>query len=248
MTAASGKSRPQKTAVLVAQRIVADINHRGNREGDRLPREIVMAEKYEVGRVTLREALRFLELQGMIVLKPGPGGGPVVRRPDGSNLTTALSMLLQFEGAPFRMMVEARTGLEPMVARLSAERMTDEEAAHLKATIDVMESSLDRPDQFVRANKEFHDLIARGSGNSMFAVLIDALLGILDSSAVGGGYGRQRAEGVIEAHRAIYEAIVARDPAAAWEAMFRHVQEYLDYAEQRYPDVMAAPIVWGETV
>jgi len=57
---ASVSTRPQKTAMLVAQRIVADINRRGNAVGDRLPPERVMLDEYEVGRGTLRESLRFL--------------------------------------------------------------------------------------------------------------------------------------------------------------------------------------------
>src|SRR4051812_39401907 len=99
---ASGSIRPQKTAMLVAQRIVADINRRGNTFGDRLPPERAMLEEYNIGRGTLRESLRFLELQGVISLKPGPGGGPMVERPDGTSLATALSLLLQFHNTPFR--------------------------------------------------------------------------------------------------------------------------------------------------
>lgn len=91
--------RPMKTAMLVAQRIVADINERGNVVGDRLPPERLMLEKYDVGRGTLRESLRFLELQGVITLKPGPGGGPVVVQPDASSLATSLALLLQFSDA-----------------------------------------------------------------------------------------------------------------------------------------------------
>src|SRR6476620_12570986 len=95
----TGSERPQKTALLVARRIVGDIRRNGHVAGDRLPPEVSMLEKYRVGRGTLRESLRFLELQGVITLKPGPGGGPVVQKPDASNLATTLLLLLQFENA-----------------------------------------------------------------------------------------------------------------------------------------------------
>lgn len=68
-------SKPPKTALLVAQRIVEDIHDQGKQPGDRLPPERDMLEQYEIGRGTLRESLRFLELQGVISLKPGPGAG-----------------------------------------------------------------------------------------------------------------------------------------------------------------------------
>ena len=78
--------------------------------GDKLPPEKVMFQNYQVGRGTLREALRFLELQGILSLKPGPGGGPVVERPDASNLATLLVLLLQFSDARYQTVVEARSG------------------------------------------------------------------------------------------------------------------------------------------
>src|SRR5215213_11372004 len=89
--------RPQKMALIVAQRIVRDIERQGLGPGDKLPPERMMMETYEAGRGTLRESLRFLELQGVISLKPGPGGGPVVQQPDATTLATSLTLLLQFE-------------------------------------------------------------------------------------------------------------------------------------------------------
>lgn len=237
--------RPQKTAMLVAQRIVADINRRGNTVGDRLPPERVMLEEYEVGRGTLRESLRFLELQGVISLKPGPGGGPVVQQPDATSLATSLTLLLQFANAPFRTIAEARIGLEPMMAQLAAERMGEDLLADLKSSVDTMYEHLDNQAVFLEENKRFHDAIAHGSGNALFGHLVDALLGILDGSAIGIDYPKIRRAAVHKAHLKIYEAIASRDPAASAEAMNDHIQQYVKYAEKKFPDVLEAPIVWG---
>jgi DNA-binding FadR family transcriptional regulator len=242
MTAAH--HRPQKTAMLLAQRIVADINRRGNTVGDRLPPERVMLEDYEVGRGTLRESLRFLELQGVISLKPGPGGGPVVQHPDATSLATSLTLLLQFASAPFRTIAEARGGLEPMMAQLAAQRMTDEQLADLCSSVDTMAEHLDDQAIFLEENKRFHDVIARGSGNAMFGYLVDALLGILDGSAIGIDYPEVRRVAVHKAHLKIYEAIAAHDPAASAESMSDHIDQYLKYAEKKFPEVLAAPITW----
>jgi GntR family transcriptional repressor for pyruvate dehydrogenase complex len=237
--------RPQKTAMLVAQRIVADINNRGNTVGDRLPPERAMLETYDVGRGTLRESLRFLELQGVISLKPGPGGGPVVQQPDASSLATSLTLLLQFANAPFRTVAEARGGLEPMMAQLAAERMSDEQLVELKFSVENMYENLGTQTVFLEENKRFHDLIAHGSGNAMFGYLVDALLGILDGSAIGIEYPEIRRVAVHKAHLRIYETLASRDPAGASEAMADHVAQYLKYAEKKFPAVMKAPIVWG---
>jgi GntR family transcriptional repressor for pyruvate dehydrogenase complex len=242
---AQSSLRPQKTAMLVAQRIVSDINRRGNTVGDRLPPERIMLEEYNIGRGTLRESLRFLELQGVISLKPGPGGGPVVQQPDGTSLATSLTLLLQFENAPFRTIAEARTGLEPMMSQLAAERMTDAQLAELKASVDVMADRLGDQPTFLDQNKRFHDIIAHGSGNAMFGLLVDALLGILDGSAIGIDYPEPRREAVLKAHTRIYDAIASRDSGESAEAMRDHILEYVRYAERKFPEVLDAPIVWA---
>ncbi|AAZ55315.1 transcriptional regulator, GntR family [Thermobifida fusca YX] len=237
--------RPQKTAMLVAQQIVADIHRRGNRVGDRLPPERVMLDEYSVGRGTLRESLRFLELQGVISLRPGPGGGPIVQQPDASSLTTTLTLLMQFEKAPFRTITEARTALEPMMARLASERMSDEKLKELKESVDMMRDNLEDQEVFLEQNRRFHDLIAHGSGNVMFGYLVDSLLGILDGSAIGIDYPQFRRAAVHKAHLNIYEAIASRDPEASAEAMAQHIHEYVRYAEKKFPEVLDAPIVWS---
>jgi len=238
--------RPQKTAVLVAQRIVADIQQRGNKVGDRLPPERVMLEEYSIGRGTLRESLRFLELQCIIVLKPGPGGGPIVQQPDGSGLATALTLLLQFENAPYRTITEARTALEPMIARLAASRMTDEDLIELKYTVDEMINQIHDEEVFVEMNQRFHDVIANNSGNSLFGHLIDTLLDILDGTAIGIDYPEHRRMAVYKAHSAIYEALAARDPDAASTAMRDHILEYANYIERKFPEILDKPISWTQ--
>src|SRR3978361_1873759 len=93
--------KPQKAAMFFAQRIVRDALHEGLQPGDVLPLERVMLARYPIGRATLREALRLLEFQGVISLKPGPKGGPTLLSPDPSHLASTLVMLMQLRSAPF---------------------------------------------------------------------------------------------------------------------------------------------------
>lgn len=236
--------RPQKTALLVAQQIVADIQRRGNVPGDRLPPEKAMLEQYQIGRGTLRESLRYLELQGLISLKPGPGGGPVVEKPTGTGLATVISLLLQMENAPYRNIIEARGSLEPAMSRLAASRMTDDELASLRENLDRMLAGIDDPEVFADANQEFHDIIAHSSGNALFAHMIDALTGILDGTSIGIEYPKHRRLAVHQAHTRIYETLAAHDPVAAADAMREHIGEYTQYIEAKYPEVVEAPISW----
>lgn len=242
---ASPRNRPQKTAVIVAQRIVDDIFKEQKGAGDRLPPERMMLEEYDVGRGTLRESLRFLELQGVISLKPGPGGGPVVEQPDATSLATSLTLLLQFSNAPFRTIAEARVGLEPMMARLAAERMPETTVEALQSSVDRMRDNLTDQAIFLEENKRFHELIAHGSGNAMFGYLIDALLDILDGSAIGIDYPENRRSAVHKAHHTIAQAIVSKDPSASAAAMTDHIDQYVRYAEKKFPEVLNEPITWA---
>jgi DNA-binding FadR family transcriptional regulator len=181
----------------------------------------------------------------VLSLKPGPGGGPVVQQPDATSLATTLTLLLQFEHAPFRTIAQARAGLEPMIAHLAAERLSAEQLAGLKSSLDTMRDHLDDHNVFLAENKRFHELIARGSGNAMFRYLIDALLQILDSSAIDIDYPEVRRSAVHQTHTRIYQALADRSPEASAAAMAEHIDEYIRHAERKHPQALAAPIIWG---
>jgi GntR family transcriptional regulator, transcriptional repressor for pyruvate dehydrogenase complex len=234
----------QKAAVIVARRIVAAVERERLGPGDKLPPERTMQEQYGVGRSTLREALRFLELQGVLALKTGPGGGPVLRRPSSSHLATTLALTLQFKDAPFRVIVEARMGLEPMMAGLAAGRIDPAELGELSACNVVMAEPGTEFDVFLAANQRFHDVIARASGNALLASILQSLFGILDGTALGIRYPPQSRMAITAAHRQIYERLAAGDVDGATEAMREHTAEYLHYVEQRYPHLLDRRVTW----
>jgi GntR family transcriptional repressor for pyruvate dehydrogenase complex len=237
--------KPQKTAMLIARRIVGDIRRGGGFTiGNRLPSEKKMLETYQIGRGTLREALRFLELQGVISLKPGPGGGPTVERPDASHLATSLVLLLEFADAPFSTVVQARVDLEPILARLASERMTDEHMGKLITSVDEMRSNLNDKDVFLQTNKDFHGLIAWTSGNSLYGYLIDTLIEIVDGTSLGVDYPVKRRGAILEAHSRILNALLAHDGDSSQESMAQHMGEYERYLQKRYHDVLSEPITW----
>lgn len=203
-----------------------------------------MLETYRIGRGTLREALRLLEFQGVIALKPGPRGGPVLLDPSASHLASTLVLLLQLRQAPFRSIVEVRTAMEPMISRLAAERMSDDALQELAATIDQMREHLDNQDVFLDANKRFHDIIAWSSGNPLFGYIVDSLLGILDGTIFGIDYPQPRRVAIVKAHEEIFRALDSHDPAAAEDRMRAHIDAYVRYAERKYPELMDQVVRW----
>ena len=238
--------RPLKTALLLAQRIVRDIEQSNLGPGDRLPPERVMTETYEAGRGTLRESLRFLELEGVLSFKPGPGGGPVIQTPNAGNLATTLTLLLQFDHAPYRVVSEARQAFEPLMAQLAAERIQAKELAELEQTLIDMETDIGDIDAYLSNNQRFHEIIAWASGNSLFGYLVDVMVGTMDLSGAAQGieYPVRRRNAVLAVHRRIYETIRDGDPEQAGEAMRRHIAEYVTYAERKFPAALDKLIKW----
>jgi DNA-binding FadR family transcriptional regulator len=242
--AVAHERRPPKTAMLVAQRIVRDVVRSRMSPGELLPPERVMLEKYATGRGTLREALRLLEFQGVISLKPGPGGGPVLQNPTAFHLASTLMLLMQLNHASYHVIVEVRNAIEPVISELAAEQISEASLAELGQTIDQMRSEIGDRDSFLEANKRFHDIIAWSSGNVLFAYIIDSLLGILDGTVLGIDYPSHRRIAIMKAHEEIYQALVSRDPQASRERMRQHIEEYTRYAKKKFPSVLDETITW----
>ena len=236
--------RPRKTATLLAQRIVAEIADRNLPVGTPLPPERDMLEEYGIARGTLREALRFLEIQGVITMKTGPGGGPVVARPESRHLASTIAMMLQLTHTSFRSVIEARVVLEPALARRAAERITDESREALHDSLNQMREHIDDVDFFLAENERFHALVAEAAGNQVFALLITSLNWISDGTPLGVEYPLESREAVCKEHARIYQAISRSDPDRAAAAMAVHIGDFATYLERRFPQVVDAPLRW----
>lgn len=238
--------RARKAAVAIAQSIVDEITDRGYAPGTKLPREKDMLAHYDVGRSTLRESLRFLELNGIIVLKAGPSGGPMVATPDAHNLAGVLGLFLQLQPTPFSAIVEARLVLEPVIARLAAANISEEQLSTLGHSIESMQRFVEDEEAFLVENERFHETTATASGNPLFSLLISSMHQITDGMPIGVSYPQRRREAVIRAHSSIYEALRNRDCDAAHATMSRHMTEFQRYVEKNYPSVNDKRLRWSD--
>jgi DNA-binding FadR family transcriptional regulator len=230
--------------MLLAQRIVFDITTGHVQVGDQLASERDMLAEYQVGRGTLRESLRYLEMQGVIRMRLGPSGGPVVTAPTYRNLASTISLLLHRSGSRFRDVLEAREIFEPAMAARAAAHIECDALVALGDSIEMMRARIDDVDAFLEENRRFHDAIAWSSGNDLFGLLVESLHGITDGSALGVEYPIAHREHVMHAHERIYDAIVAKDPAAAAAAMLDHISEFSRYMDRRYPQLMERVPDW----
>jgi DNA-binding FadR family transcriptional regulator len=228
----------------VARELVNHIVENDLVEGTKLPNEKALVEVFDVGRTTLREALRLLETRGVITIRPGPGGGPVVRRPKPDDLREGLTLILQFTGASLRDVFEARSTLEPMIARMATDRLTDAQIDELEASVVTMREHHDDHEVFLSENQRFHGIIAEATGSSVLWVFNETLKSIADGAIVGVEYTPRRRLAVATAHEKILVALRARDPLAAEEAMRDHVGEAGDFWRRKYPELSARDVRW----
>lgn len=241
----SSRRRNRKTSELIARDLVSHIVRNGLPQGTMLPTEREMVEAFGVGRTTLREALRLLETRGVITIRSGPRGGPVVRRPQPSDLSEALTLILEFEEASLADVLEAREVIEPMVARLAAERMTADSAQGLQDIVDAMLENLHNHQRFLRENQRFHNAISQYSANTVLRVFSETLKWIADGSTLGISYTPARRRAVAEAHQRIVDAIVAGDGAQAEACMRSHLDKASRYWRKNHPALVSGVVHWG---
>ncbi|MBM4269740.1 MAG: FadR family transcriptional regulator [Deltaproteobacteria bacterium] len=243
MRHAENASKP-KVASRIARVIVREIRRRGLVPGDKLISEQKMVERYGVARGSLREALRFLEMQGVLRIKSGPGGGPVVESPSTAHFASTLALLLQSAGASFRAVVEARAAIEPDIAGLAAERGTEQDHARLAECLAAMQATIEDAAAFREENRRFHDLVALASGNPVFAFLIPALHALSEGAPV--LYTPSERRRILRATTAIHAAIAARNAALAADTMRRFFEASLVHLARAHPHALDRPLSWED--
>lgn len=214
----------------VADQIRALIEAGELRVGDRLPAERDLADRFGVSRPTVREALIVLEVEGHIQIRMG-SGVYIARRP-----TAAPVILPVVDGdGPFEIL-EARCIVESAIAEEAARRSTPEGIARLDEMLHRMEQSLDEPERAVAADLGFHAAIVDMIGNAALrhfaGLLSDKRTSPYFEKLASYFEGPHTWKRAVEEHREIRNAIAAGDPAAAHEAMRRH----LTLAQKRFSE------------
>jgi GntR family transcriptional repressor for pyruvate dehydrogenase complex len=163
--------RPLKAAEVVAREVVRTIRSQGLQPGDSLPSESEMLKQYSVSRESLREALRLLEVGGMISIRRGPGGGPVVGTVDSANLGRMQALYFHLAGATYDELMEAWVFAESTLARMAAANPNAE--AREAAMAPYLEGQADEDDHhdlevYMSGHEGFHGTVAALSGNKVF--------------------------------------------------------------------------------
>lgn len=215
------------------------------RDGDSLECEVVMMEELNTGRGSLREAFRILELSGVLEVRTGPNGGPIVRDPDISHYAGMWSLFLRMNGGTYRELMEANMVVEPPIAAIGAARRDPERIAALRAAVE-LEASIPEHDgrAYMAANAAFHDAVAwLGSNRALYLYLRGNhwITSILFGNIV--AVGEVQGE-VHAAHRSVLKAVTEGNGKRAEAVLRQHLELSMEYCERKFGALLDETVRW----
>jgi DNA-binding FadR family transcriptional regulator len=186
--------------------------------------------------------MRLLEGHGLVSMKSGPGGGPVVCELTAEQYARTSTFFFHVLGVTLRDLAEARVILDPLFARLAAERRDENVLARIRAFVDAGETDRDSDDWSGDA-LAFHEALACATGNAILDFFAAALQLLYVERTQRGLQPQDRAHSRAT-HVAIAEAVLAGDGDRAEELMRSHTQQLVVDALERVPDLVDELLDW----
>lgn len=225
-----------KTYDLLAEQLRRTILDGRLEEGARLPSERELVDQTGLSRSSVREALRMLQVEGLARPRPGRRGGNVVSRPDNDLMAHFLGQFVVSRQMPPHVVQETRETIEPALARLAAANRTDEDLKRLRALQKDLSAPDLTPEEFAKVNVAWHNAIAAASRNDLMAALLHAMSSGVIAATINDVYDSPEIHAeVLRAHERILDAIAARDGAAAYRRMERHMKATSEQAGRGRP-------------
>jgi GntR family transcriptional repressor for pyruvate dehydrogenase complex len=193
--------------------------------GSKLPAERDLAEKFQVSRVAIREALRKLENSGFIVTRQGATGGAYVTDLTFEYLVSAFLDLFGADKISIPELRQVRLIIEPEVAQLAATRVTPEYAQRLKHSLEAEELPITSLSEDMERKQKVHIILAEMSDNRILQALVRSLMG-LTRRAVEAAEADPRFMHPAGMHRPIVDAVLKGNANAAAAAMKKHGIEF----------------------
>ena len=216
--------RPKKLHEQVAERLRAMILERHLLPGDKLPSERELQAMFDIGRPAVREALLLLERSGLVELRSGSPATVASANPE--NILREMRVAVEHflaDAQGVREIQAARRLLECGFARQAAKHRTESTLDKLRAALDLGRELLDDVVAFENVDLTFHFAIVEVSGNRVFEAVFRAMAQWLREQRTFSLSLPGQTDATLADHQAIYEAIAARDPEAAEEAMNSHL-------------------------
>jgi len=191
------------------------------RPGDQLPAERALADQFQVSRASVREALRTLELLGIVETRAG--GGTFVRQVAPDDLAKPLQSLIA-RGHTLSDVIEFRGVVEPAIASLAAARIGAAQLGELHDLLIAQQTKVAAGEPYADEDTRFHEVIGDAAGNELLTTMLGVIWDVLRASREQWLQTNARAHASLEAHHRIYDALARHDAEAARKASAEHIK------------------------
>jgi len=237
--------RGKKLSEVVAREILKDAMRRKMPPGSRLAPEQEMVETLDIGRASLREALRILEVQGLLTIRPGPGGGPFLNEVSSRDFGAMSSLYFMVAGSTNREVIEARVWINPMLARMAAQRGIADAGDMLEAALSDTASVIDADDRtWIETSARFYPVVGALSGNGILAMYASSLQDIYLDHLPPLGRDKRVRTGILASHRHIADAIIAGDATEAERLTADAMDAFMNRLSTAFPAFLERPVDW----
>jgi GntR family transcriptional repressor for pyruvate dehydrogenase complex len=196
-------------------------------EGSMLPVERLLSATTGLSRGSVRDALRVLEIEGLIATRPGRAGGSFVRRPDATTFERSLNVLVGGQGIRFHALVEAWDALEPAAAALAASHRNDDDILRLEDATRRMDAAVKQLSLFQELNVGWHLAVVEATHNEIMQAYVGSLWRTMARATdVADFHSARTLRDTMAAHRRILDAIRDGDSDRAAAAMKKHTHAY----------------------
>jgi DNA-binding FadR family transcriptional regulator len=219
----------------IVRQLVALVRSGELKPGDRLPAERALAESLGVGRPTLREALRALQLLGILDIRHG--GGVFVSELQPDTLLGPLHLFLSLDSNNLRTILEARKVIEGALLAFVAKTIDDDTLTRLEANLAEFELTIEQskeeeldPARLNELAQEFRGIIENAVDNPILTRAVKSL-DVLSAASRSRSTARGSLRRLLENHRRMVEALVQHDPVAAQQALEAHIDYVSDICD-----------------
>lgn len=198
------------------------------KSGDKLPREDQIATAFKVSKVSVREALRDLEGEGIVEKRRGIFGGNFIAQPGASKMLDLMANYYQFGTITPQELLEFGQLMEPTLVSVAVRRRTENDLERIRVNIAERDQCLAADKISSRKIPEFHGIIADSCQNQLFSVVMRALLDVAAKLLPKTGVTREDFETHLRYSKELYDCMVRQDEKAAQASMLSIFEKFME--------------------
>jgi GntR family transcriptional repressor for pyruvate dehydrogenase complex len=193
--------------------------------GDKLPPEGQLAKQFNLGRQTIREALRLLELSGFITVQKGGGGGPIIKDTILQRIGDLFLDSFRMKKISMEELTEVRAEIEQIVLGYVIDRADESDIKRLQKNVREARKKIARDVPATQENFQFHRLLAEASKNYLFVIVMESIMAVHSEILSRSGSDLETSANVVAYHEDILKTVVEKNRTMALQLLEKHIKE-----------------------